>query len=60
MTINPFINDGFYDPGYLDALPAVYEDEYIRHVRFPEELVVRIDGKTNRGAVMKAEGSPPG
>ena len=42
-------------PDYLDSLPAVYEDEYIRHVRFPQELKVRIDGKTNRGAVLKPE-----
>ncbi len=53
MTINPFINDGFYDPGYLNGLPALYEDEYIRHVQFNEELVIRIDGKTHKGAVMK-------
>ena len=53
MTINPYIGDGAYDPEYLDTTPAVYEDEYIRHVRFPHELTVCIDGKTNRGAVLK-------
>ncbi len=53
MTINPFIKDGFYDPAFLDGLPAVYEDEFIRHVRFESELVILIDGKTHRGAVMK-------
>ncbi len=56
MTINPFIKDGYYDPGFLDGLPAVYEDEFIRHIRFDEDLVIRIDGKTNRGAVMKPLG----
>jgi len=55
MTINPFIKDGFYDPEYLDGIPAVYEDEYIRHIRFDTNLVIRIDGKTNRGAVMKPD-----
>ena len=45
MTINPFIGDGSYDPEYLDSLPAVYEDEYIRHVRFHGDLTVCIDGK---------------
>ena len=53
MTINPFIKDGYYDPGFLDALPAVYEDEFIRHVHFTQDMVVRSDGKTNRGAVLK-------
>jgi len=57
MTINPYIGDGSYDSGYLDSLPAVYEDEYIRHIRFPGELTVCIDGKTNRGAVLKPESS---
>ena len=55
MTINPFIGDGTYDFAYLDKLPAVYEDEYVRHILFPQELTVRIDGKTNRGAVLKPE-----
>jgi len=53
MTINPFIKDGFYDPGYLDQFEAVYEDDFIRHVRFDADLKILIDGKTHRGAVMK-------
>ncbi|MCK5136254.1 MAG: phosphoenolpyruvate synthase [Bacteroidales bacterium] len=53
MTINPFINDGYYDPGFLDALPAAFEDDFIRHVQFNADLTILIDGKTNRGAVMK-------
>ncbi len=55
MTINPFIQDGHYDTEFLDRLPAVYEDELIRHVHFGEELEIRIDGRTNRGAVLKPE-----
>ena len=53
FTINPFINDGFYDTGFLDELPAVAEDEYLRHIRFPESLRVEIDGKTNRCVIYK-------
>jgi hypothetical protein len=53
FTINPFINDGIYDLNYLNALPAVYEDDTIRHVRFEHPLVVKIDGKNNRGVVYK-------
>ena len=53
MTINPFIGDGSYDTGFLNKLEAVYEDEYVRHVRFDSELEILIDGKTHRGAVMK-------
>lgn len=53
FTINPFIHEGLYDVDYLDSLEAVYEDEYIRHVRFSNDLRVEVDGKTGRGVVYK-------
>ena len=55
MTINPFIQDGTYHPERLAAMDAVYEDDYVKHVRFEGELRILIDGRTNRGAVMEAE-----
>ncbi|HER07407.1 MAG TPA: response regulator [Bacteroides sp.] len=56
MTINPYIRDGYYDPAFLDRLPAAFENEHIRHIRFDDELVIRIDGRTNRGAILKPDG----
>jgi hypothetical protein len=56
MTINPYLDDGSYDTDFLDRMEAVYEDEYIRHVRFEEPLEILIDGRTHRGAVMKPTG----
>lgn len=53
FTINPFIQDGFYDLEFLGAQKAVYEDEYIRHIRFEQPIVIMIDGKKNLGAVLK-------
>lgn len=53
FTINPFMNDGFYDTDFLSEQPAVYEDKYIRHVRFDSEIIIMIDGQQNRGVVMK-------
>ena len=53
FTINPFINDGHYDLEYLNAINACYEDEFIRHVRFKSPLVIKIDGKKNKGVVLK-------
>jgi len=53
FTINPFINDGIYDLDYLNVMPAVYEDDTIRHVRFEQPLIVKIDGKNNRGVIYK-------
>ena len=53
FTINPFIKDGTYDIDYLSGQKAVYEDEFIRHIRFPKPVVIAIDGKKNRGVVLK-------
>jgi len=53
FTINPFQNDGSYDTEYLDAQPAVYESEYIRHVRFEKPIIIKVDGRKNKGVVMK-------
>lgn len=53
FTINPYINDGYYDLEYLQQRPAVFEDEYIRHIRFEEPLTVEIDGRKNLGVIYK-------
>jgi hypothetical protein len=53
MTINPFINDGFYDLEYLNTLQAEYEDDYLRHIHFSSPLKVVIDGKKNIGIILK-------
>lgn len=55
FTINPFLNDGRYDVEFLDGLPAVYEDAYIRHVRFEEPLQVLVDGKRQKGIICKPD-----
>ena len=34
-------------------MPSAYEDEYIRHVHFKKPVIVQIDGKSNKGIVMK-------
>jgi CheY-like chemotaxis protein len=54
FTINPFLNDGYYDLQYLNNMPAVYEDEFIRHIRFEQPLLVEIDGKKNLGVIYKS------
>jgi len=53
MTINPFINDGFYNTEYLDKQKVQYEDDIIRHIRFDAPMEIKIDGKTNRGIILK-------
>lgn len=53
FTINPFINDGTYDLDFLAGQKAVYEDEFIRHIRFNKPVVIAIDGKKKKGVVLK-------
>lgn len=53
FTINPFINDGFFDLEYLNKQPAICENKFLRHIRFENPLKVIIEGKTNRAAIFK-------
>ncbi len=53
FTINPHIGDGIYNQAALDALPAVEELEHVRHVRFPQPLCIKMDGKKKVGFVLK-------
>ena len=52
FTINPFINDGLYRVDVLDSMEAVYEDDFIRHVRFDDALIVKIDGRNSKGVIL--------
>ncbi len=53
FTINAYMEDGIYDQAMLDALPAVEETQFLRHVRFEKPIVVKMDGKKKIGVVMK-------
>ncbi len=53
FTINPFIGDGFTDFDFLSSSDAFFEDQYLRHIRFPVPLVIKIDGRKKIGVIMK-------
>ena len=55
FTVNPFIGDGKYDIDYLDNQPAIFENEFIRQIRFKNHFTIKIDGKKNLGVVFKPE-----
>ena len=55
FTINPYINDGFYDLDYLNKQETYFENKYIRHVRFKKPIQVQIDGKNNKGIILKSK-----
>jgi hypothetical protein len=50
-------HDGPYriDWERLDAQLAARETPFVRHVRLPSELVVKLDGHRRRGAVLAGE-----
>ncbi|MCQ2133851.1 MAG: phosphoenolpyruvate synthase [Bacteroidales bacterium] len=52
INVNPYTRrrDSF-DIEKLDAMPAVYETEFVRHVRFDRPLRICIDGRKNRAMV---------
>jgi hypothetical protein len=53
FTINPYINEGYYDVNYLNSLNPVYEDNYIRHIKFENPLDIMIDGRGHKGVILK-------
>jgi CheY-like chemotaxis protein len=57
FTVNPFINDGYFDLEYLDNQPAKIDNEFLRQVHFRDPLRVEVDGKTNKGVIYKPSNS---
>lgn len=55
FTINPFKGDGWFDETFVNSQPAVQETEYLRHVRFEQPIVIKMDGKRSLGVVLKPE-----
>ncbi len=55
FTINPYINDGFYDLDFLNKFEAEFENQYLRLIHFQKPVKILIDGKRNKGIVLKPE-----
>ena len=53
FTINPFINDGYYDLDFLNNENPNFENKFIRHIVFENEITIKIDGKHNKGIILK-------
>lgn len=53
FTINPSSSDGIYDVDYLNSLPAAYESDDVRIVRFEKPLLIGINGMKGVGVVAK-------
>ena len=55
FTINTYTGDGIFQKEILDAMPAVEETPYVRHVRFERPLRIMMDGKKQQGIVLLPE-----
>ena len=52
FTVNTYKNDGIYQKELLDAMPAVEETQYVRHVRFDRPLRIMMDGVKQEGIIL--------
>ncbi len=55
FTINQYHNKGFINWDYMDEGTTLFEDEFIKHVRFSKPIVVKIDPKKGIGCVYKSQ-----
>jgi hypothetical protein len=53
FTVNPDAGEGFVDWEWLAAQPAVEEASCVRHLRFDQPVVVKMNGKLNQGVILK-------
>ena len=56
FTVDPADGSGLFRSDVLDAMPAVEETRYVRHVQFASPLRVLMDGMRQEGAVLLPEG----
>ena len=53
FTVNPDAGDGTVDWDWLARQPAVDEASCVRHLRFDAPIVVKMNGRTNEGVILK-------
>jgi CheY-like chemotaxis protein len=53
FTLNPYLSDGFFDEDFLNAQPALEETKFLRHLRFAQPAMIKIDGKKGIGMMTK-------
>jgi hypothetical protein len=54
-TVGKQTTDSWCDFEYLNAQPSLFENEFVRHIRFDKPIVIKTDGKLNKGVVLKPE-----
>jgi len=52
FTINTYKGDGVFQKELLDAMSAVEETQFVRHVRFSKPLKIMMDGMKQEGVIL--------
>ncbi len=45
--------DGFLDWKWLCSQPELTRSDYVKHIRFDQPLIVKMDGQTGHGVILK-------
>jgi CheY-like chemotaxis protein len=53
FTVNAESGEGFVDWDWLAAQPAITEGRFVRHVRLDAPIVVKMNGRRQRGVIVK-------
>lgn len=53
FTVNTYQKEGSMNVDFLNAQEPAYESEYLRHIRFDDPMIVKVDGRKKLGVVMK-------
>jgi hypothetical protein len=53
FTVNPEAGEGFVDWAWLDSELGEPREGFVRHLHFPDPLVVKINGKQQQGVILK-------
>lgn len=55
FTVNSYMNDGFIDWDWLLQLEPIEETTYTRLLRFRNPITIKMNGKQNKGIILKPE-----
>jgi hypothetical protein len=58
FTVNPELGDGFIDWDWIAAQPVVAEKSCVKHVRFRDPMLIKMNGRRNEGVILKPACQP--
>jgi CheY-like chemotaxis protein len=53
FTVNPYLGTGRIDWEWLENQRPIFEGEFTRHLRFEHPILIKMNGRTNHGVILK-------